>query len=66
MIYSKEVDNMCVVKLKVQTTDQLQFQKKGNGYRLKRLKTSQVTPTVWAGALHSRVHVNYHLILKKV
>ena len=54
MIYSKEVDNMCVVA-KVLTTDQLQFLKRENGFRQKRSKTSLVILTVWVGVLLSRV-----------
>ena len=54
MIYSKEVDKMCVVA-KGPTTDQLQFLKRENGFRQKRSKTSLVILTVWVGVLLSRV-----------
>ena len=54
MIYSKEVDNMCVVA-KGPTTDRLQFLKKENGSTPRRLRIFLVILTVWVGVLLSRV-----------
>ena len=45
MIYTKEVENMCPVA-KGAKHDQLQFQKKENGFTLKKLKISQDLHTV--------------------
>ena len=54
MIYSKEVDNMCVVA-KGPNHGPAPIPEEGNGFRQKRSKTSLVILTVWVGVLLSRV-----------
>ena len=46
------------VRLRVLTTDQLQFLKRENGFRQKRSRISLVILTVWVGVLLSRVLVS--------
>ena len=54
MIYSKEVDNMCVVA-KGPNHGSAPILKRENGFGQKRSKTSLVILTVWVGVLLSRV-----------
>ena len=54
MIYSKEVDNMCVVA-KGPNHGPAQFLRKENGFMPRRLRIFLAILTVWVGVLRSRV-----------
>ena len=65
MIYSKEVDNMCVVA-KGPNHGPAPIPEEGKWYILEKSKTSLATLTVLDGVLHNKVRANCHSISRTV